>query len=484
MGEIKMKDEIRPEYARGEHEYLVNMISEVLKGSIGKKRGEIDSRVREIEAYGDYRMVRGFYEILLNYCTFEPEIELNPGPMRDFAFARMSEIGTYSPDVAERVISEGALKFGISREKFKNAMWSDLPENAVLREFREPSNTIMEYNFRLVSSMLARSLYMRFWVSDRWKDALWAVKRLGLMYQIENQSVLVDGPASLMHNARAYSLGISKLFYFISRAKSWWIEAGIIKGKRTKVLRASSDDPITSGSGEVSFDSEVERKFYQDFVSLKSGWKIVREPEPLRAGNYTIIPDFLFEKGGIRVYMEIVGFWTQEYLERKFKKLSELKVDNLIVAIDSANYRGKIPEIAGRVMVYRKTPDAFRVRRLLNEIEQPMRNELLKRAMTVTVEGDYRTLHEMASDNDLPEDVLKEAFMHRKLHGYIFDGTNLISETFARKLKEEIVSLGEADANAAIELLNKRGIDASISTLIALGFEIEWIGLEAKLKTK
>ncbi|MGC8558662.1 MAG: DUF790 family protein [Nitrososphaeria archaeon] len=479
-----MKYDIRPEYAGADHAYLVNMISEVIKGSIGKRRGEIDSRVKEIEAYGDYRMVRGFYEILLNYCTFEPEIELNPGPMRDFAFARMSEIGIYSPKVAENVISEGASKFGISRERFKSAMWSDLPENAVLREFREPTDIIMEYNFRLVSSMLTRSLYVRFWLSDKWKDALWAVKRLGLMYQLENQSILVDGPASLIHNARAYSLGISRLFYFISRAKSWWIEAGIMKGKSIRVLRASSDDPIMSGSGEVSFDSEVERKFYQDFISLKSGWKIMREPEPLRAGNYTIIPDFLFEKDGIRVYMEIVGFWTQEYLERKFRKLSELKVENLIVAIDSANYRGKIPEIAGRVMIYRKTPDAFRVRRLLSEIEQPMKDELLKRATNVKVDGDCRTLREIALGNDLPEDVLKEAFINHKPRGYIFDGSNLISEIMAKKLRDEIISLGEADANTVIEFLNKRGMDANISTLVALGFEIEWIGLEARIKVK
>lgn len=203
-----------------------------------------------------------------------------------------------------------------------------------------------------------------------------------------------------------------------------------------------------------------------------------------RAGNYTIIPDFLFEKGGIRVYMEIVGFWTQEYLERKFRKLSELKVENLIVAIDSANYRGKIPEIAGRIMVYRKTPDAFRVHRLLGEIEQPMRDELLKRATAVKVDGDCRTLHEIASGNDLPEDILKEAFMNHKPHGYIFDGANLISEIMAKKLRDEIISMGETDANAVIEFLNKRDIDASISTLIALGFEIEWIELEARLKAK
>ncbi|MDG6927387.1 MAG: DUF790 family protein [Nitrososphaerota archaeon] len=475
-----MTGKFHPRYASQEHIYLVDMISEVLRNSKGRRRGEIEELLKEVEAYGDYRVVRGFYDVLLAHCTFEQEIGLNPRPLRDFAFSRMSEIGHYNLKTAAQVVSEGAIKFGVSPGDFRDAMWSDLPQNAVLKDFREPnpSEVILEYNFRAVSSLLLKSTYLKFWVSDRWKDALWAVKRLGLMYQLDDSSITVDGPASLMRNTRAYGLGISRLFYFITKAKKWWIEAGI----GSRVLVASSDDPILSGSGEITFDSDVERRFYQDFVSLKTGWDIKREPEPLRAGSYTFIPDFLFEKGGIRVYMEIVGFWTAEYLERKFRKLKELKVDNMIVAIDSSSSKGKVPEIHGNVFTYKKTPDVYKVRGILMQLEKPLRDKMLEMAMALEVDGDVVSVKKMALDNGLPEDIIKEAITKKMPEGYIFDGANLISPGKAETLRNEITGLNKADANSAVDFLIRAGIDASISTLIALGFIIEWHGLEAKIK--
>ena len=46
-----------------------------------------------------------------------------------------------------------------------------------------------------------------------------------------------------------------------------------------------------------------------------------------------LIPDFGFEKEGLKVYLEVVGFWTPDYLERKIRKLSSIAgVDMIIVA--------------------------------------------------------------------------------------------------------------------------------------------------------
>ena len=45
---------------------------------------------------------------------------------------------------------------------------------------------------------------------------------------------------------------------------------------------------------------------------------------PLVADGKAMIPDFLFERFGHKVYFEIVGFWTKEYLERKAAKLEVL----------------------------------------------------------------------------------------------------------------------------------------------------------------
>jgi len=36
-----------------------------------------------------------------------------------------------------------------------------------------------------------------------------------------------------------------------------------------------------------------------------------REPEPFVAGSHIMIPDFSFEKEGMKAYLEVVGFWTR-----------------------------------------------------------------------------------------------------------------------------------------------------------------------------
>ena len=44
-----------------------------------------------------------------------------------------------------------------------------------------------------------------------------------------------------------------------------------------------------------------------------------------------IIPDFSLEKASIKIYLEIVGFWTEEYLLRKIEKLKQVEVKMLLL---------------------------------------------------------------------------------------------------------------------------------------------------------
>jgi predicted nuclease of restriction endonuclease-like RecB superfamily len=90
------------------------------------------------------------------------------------------------------------------------------------------------------------------------------------------------------------------------------------------------------------FDSGVEQLFAEAFASLErsrgaDGWRLEREPEPLlesgggaAAGGPTglqsiFIPDFALTRATRRIYMEILGFWTPAYRERKVQKLLQLQ---------------------------------------------------------------------------------------------------------------------------------------------------------------
>jgi predicted nuclease of restriction endonuclease-like RecB superfamily len=89
--------------------------------------------------------------------------------------------------------------------------------------------------------------------------------------------------------------------------------------------------PVPSASTAAAiFDSSIEHIFAETFASLETsyavdGWSLVREPEPLLLESSIFIPDFALTRDARRIYMEILGFWTPSYRERKVQKLQQLQ---------------------------------------------------------------------------------------------------------------------------------------------------------------
>ena len=99
------------------------------------------------------------------------------------------------------------------------------------------------------------------------------------------------------------------------------------------------------------YDSSIEQSFAEAFQSLArsdgaDGWQLEREPEPLLLAHPSMetaastlsygifIPDFALTRDDQRIYVEILGYWTPAYRERKIAKLQMLKDRNdLVLAI-------------------------------------------------------------------------------------------------------------------------------------------------------
>lgn len=98
----------------------------------------------------------------------------------------------------------------------------------------------------------------------------------------------------------------------------------------------STPDQKTQSAVETAFDSGVEQSFAEAFQALTGGqgvdgWHLEREPEPLLLERSLIIPDFALTRGPQRLYVEILGFWTPTYRERKIQKLRQLQDRNDIL---------------------------------------------------------------------------------------------------------------------------------------------------------
>ena len=82
------------------------------------------------------------------------------------------------------------------------------------------------------------------------------------------------------------------------------------------------------------FDSDLERTLAQKWERSNTDWELVREDDVLDLGAEVMIPDFALEHpDGRRAILEIVGFWTPEYLNEKLAKIREADLDHLLVAV-------------------------------------------------------------------------------------------------------------------------------------------------------
>src|SRR5437763_8793737 len=96
---------------------------------------------------------------------------------------------------------------------------------------------------------------------------------------------------------------------------------------------------VQSPAPSSLFDSSIEQSFAEAFTSLENsqavdGWHLIREPEPLLLDHGIFIPDFVLIRASRRIYVEILGFWTPAYRERKIQKLQQLQDrEDIVLAI-------------------------------------------------------------------------------------------------------------------------------------------------------
>lgn len=127
------------------------------------------------------------------------------------------------------------------------------------------------------------------------------------------------------------------------------------------------------GDAPRRFDSKLEEALARDLARLAPAWDVVREPEPIPvAGDTLIFPDLaLVDRVDPRrrALIEVVGFWTPDYLARKLALLRRSGLEDLILCVDADRACGDGDLPAGaRVIRYRRRVPAREVVALLDRV--------------------------------------------------------------------------------------------------------------------
>jgi predicted nuclease of restriction endonuclease-like RecB superfamily len=152
---------------------------------------------------------------------------------------------------------------------------------------------------------------------------------------------------------------LGELVQFLPHCAKFKLRAECVLHDQEAVLDVQSGDPIFPAESPAIYDSKLEERFARDFKRAAPDWDLVREPEPVPAGRTLIFPDFLLHHRLCpqrRFFVEILGFWSADYLVRKLALLREAGLPNLILCVDEVRGDDLLP-IDARIVRFRRCID-------------------------------------------------------------------------------------------------------------------------------
>ncbi len=265
---------------------------------------------------------------------------------------------------AEREVKHDiAADLGMQWPRIERTLYADLPAFHRLKKLNglaTAEELLRRYNVAQAQTLL-------FWVEEMTVIARADFKRIfrhakfnRLLYEVEAigrqaYRIRFSGPASVLKHTRRYGVDMAKFLPGLLACRGWEMSARLRlprHGIATFVL--SPRDGLQSDlPAEEPFDSEVEKSFAEKFGPERDGWQLFREGGFLVRGHKTFVPDFAFRHtDGTLVYLEVVGFWTPEYLEKKGAILS-LFADMPILIAAVASAAAKLPRLPTELITYR-----------------------------------------------------------------------------------------------------------------------------------
>ncbi|ARM75065.1 DUF790 family protein [Acidianus manzaensis] len=470
-------DKVIPLFATLDDKELAENIIDLFKEN--RKVGEILDNIKIMEKIynipSKIKLIRGLYREMLKQCEFLESSPIDPRILRRELFSLGPIIDN---EKRKAIISEINKKFGIDVEKY---MFADMDEEKKITHVNkvDPITLIKIYNLSLLQTLLFKSYKLTVQIEGNWKDIIRRIKWLGLMYFAYPSPLRIDiiGPASLLKLSEKYGRNMAILLPYIVASNFWKISADIVLGnkfKRTYKLEVEKFDLITSYIKEEDqkrFDSSVEEKFYEDFINIIKDWKLLREPETLVINQRLFIPDFVAIKNPFKVYIEIVGFWTKEYIKEKIEKISNFKDGNLLILLNEDLNKEDFSNF--NVIKYKNKINISLVYRWLKNLEN---SNTIKLDLNYEISGDIVSIKELSKKLGIDETILKKNI--KNFNDYIFLKNFYIKKSIIEKLSKQDFTNKKLD-----ELIHDYG-DYITEVLEYLGYKFKWINITNAIVTK
>jgi hypothetical protein len=279
----------------------------------------------------------------------------------------------------QTIVDQAAARLELSREALLELLFADLPGEQPVRAPVPPPTPIeaaLRTNLEIAQTVLMRASRLELRVEGGVRPIVRLAKLRGLLCTILDVPDLgrpmleISGPFSLFQHTLLYGRALAELLPHLAWCARFELRAACSLRGRLASVCVDSGDPIFPAAPPALYDSRLEARFAEDIAKLAPDWDLLREPEPLRAAGTLVFPDFLLRHRlhpRRQVLIELVGFWTPEYLAAKLEKLRQTDaVCLLCIDEDRACAAGDLPSHLP-VIRFRRRIDAAAV---LREVER------------------------------------------------------------------------------------------------------------------
>jgi predicted nuclease of restriction endonuclease-like RecB superfamily len=335
----------------------------------GRKRVELRERLREpLPVRSPKARLRAAIQVLERAVPdrFRAFRAAAQGMGRDAALTRIAQDLGVTQDAVE-----GALFADLAGERRLGMVPPDL----------SPSGLALLVNQALVLGVLKRSTTVQISARGQARDLVRHARRLGLICSVsraagDDERILLEisGPFSLFRRTGVYGRALASLLPRAGRCHDFRLVArcGSGHGLHAATFVVQGSDPIFPARELAPHDSRLEAAFARDFGRAARDWELVREPRPVELGDTLLFPDFeLVHRGDPtrRCLLEIIGFWTPEYLAEKLRRFRAAGLERVILCIDARRRcsEDELPATA-KIVRYKRRIDPRAVLAMLQEL--------------------------------------------------------------------------------------------------------------------
>jgi predicted nuclease of restriction endonuclease-like RecB superfamily len=264
--------------------------------------------------------------------------------------ARSLVLGKPALTAADREarIAFAARELEVSCAAVETLLWSDVPRERPVELTRgRPSEfeVAAHANVHLLQRALSRAQSITLRV---WGDAgplIRAAASRGLLATLSridapHSPIQLDlvGPLGLFHRTAVYGRALATLVPLLADCERWELE--VLARSRDDFYALELASPVLLPEMPYRFVAAdaLMARLLKELAHLAPAMRAIPRPPPIASGSSLVCPDLLLTplRAQMPLHVELVGFWTAEFLQKKYERYLAAGIDRVVFCVDEA----------------------------------------------------------------------------------------------------------------------------------------------------